>query len=147
MTTPPDVWQLEHVVDVDASLAFVWAWRTDITTWDDPPARFALDGPFADGAHGTTLLPGQAPLTWTLRDVRAPETFTVEMPLDRAALLFEWRFGALGDRRTRLTQRIGVEGENAAAYVDQVRSGFGATMADGMLRLAGALEEAARSEP
>ena len=101
MTTPPDVWQLEHFVDVDASLAFVWAWRTDITTWDDPPARFELDGPFADGAHGTTSLPGQTPLTWTLRDVRAPETFTVEMPLDRAAMLFEWRFGALGDRRTR----------------------------------------------
>ena len=69
-------------------------------------------------------LPGQTPLAWTLRDVRAPETFTVEMPLDRAALLFEWRFGALGDRRTRLTQRIGVAGENAAAYVGSGALGF-----------------------
>jgi hypothetical protein len=68
------------------------------------------------------------------------------MPLDRAAVLFEWRFDAAGHDRTRITQRIGVAGENAAAYADHVRSGFSATLVDGMARLAGAIEDAARSQ-
>ena len=145
MTTPPVAWQLEHAVDANASLAFVWVWRTDITTWDDPPARFELEGPFVIGAEGKTILPGQAPLRWALRDVRPNESFLIEMPLDQAAVLFEWRFEAIDDRRTRLTQRIGVGGENAASYADQVRTGFGATLVDGMARLARAIEDAARS--
>ena len=32
MTAPPVAWLLEHSVDAHASLAFVWACRTDITT-------------------------------------------------------------------------------------------------------------------
>jgi hypothetical protein len=137
-------WQLEHVVDVEASLSFVWAWRTDITTWDDPPARFELDGPFVSGAEGRTVLPGQPPLKWRLRDVQPLTTFVVEMPLDRAALRFEWRFDAISDGQTRLTQRIYLSGADAIAYADQVRSNFTATLADGMNRLAAMLEQAAR---
>jgi hypothetical protein len=34
--------QLEHSVEAEASLSFAWNWRTDIKTWDDPPARFQL---------------------------------------------------------------------------------------------------------
>ena len=124
--------------------AFVWAWRTDITTWDNPPARFELEGPFVTGAEGKTILPGQPPLRWFLRDVQPNALFAIEMPLDCAAVFFEWRFQAIDDRRTRLTQRIGVAGENAAAYADQVRAGFGATLVDGMARLARAIEDAAR---
>ena len=146
MTTPQVAWQLEHAVDANASLPFVWAWRADITTWDDPPARFELDGPFVTGAEGKTTLPGQAPLRWVLRDVRPNESFLIEMPLDRAAFLCEWRFDAIDDRRTRLTQRIGVAGENAAAYADQVRTAFGATLVDGMARLVGAIEDGAPSQ-
>ena len=70
--------------------------------------------------------------------------FAIEMPLDCAAVFLEWQFQAIDDRRTRLTQRIGVAGENAAAYADQVRAGFGATLVDGMARLARAIEDAAR---
>src|SRR5438046_2407880 len=62
--------QLEHSVDAEVSPSFAWNWRTDIKNWDDPPAQFQLDGPFASGSWGTTLLPGQEPLRWQIRDVR-----------------------------------------------------------------------------
>jgi len=48
---------LEHSIEADVSPAFAWTWRTDIKNWDDPPARFQLDGPFAQDSWGTTRLP------------------------------------------------------------------------------------------
>jgi hypothetical protein len=51
-------YRLEHAIDVQVSCTFAWNWRTDIRNWDDPPAEFRLDGPFAEGTWGTTLLPG-----------------------------------------------------------------------------------------
>jgi hypothetical protein len=51
--------KLEHSVKADVTTSFAWSWRTDIKNWDDPPAQFQLDGPFASGSWGRTLLPGQ----------------------------------------------------------------------------------------
>jgi hypothetical protein len=64
------------------------------------------------------------------------------MPLDRAVLSFEWMFEAMSSRRTRITQRIVLTGENAHAYADQVRAGFGSSLPDGMKRIADALVRA-----
>jgi hypothetical protein len=69
-TSNPPACQLEHSVEADVSPSFAWNWRTDVKNWDDPPARFQLDGPFARGSSGTTVLPGQAPLHWRIRDVQ-----------------------------------------------------------------------------
>jgi hypothetical protein len=135
-------WELEHSVEADASSGFVWSFWTDVTNWDDPPAQFALDGPFAAGARGTTVLPGQEPVRWTLRDVRAGQSFTLEMQLDGATLSFEWRFDAVSDRRTRLTQRIVLSGDNARAHTAAVQAGFGPTLSEGMNRIAGLLARA-----
>ena len=137
-------WILEHSVVVAASKAFVWAWRSDISTWHDPPAQFELDGLFVSGARGRTFMPGQAPLAWTLTEVREGESFVAEIALEDATALFEWRFDAIDDRHTRMTQRIGVSGSNAQAFVEQVRAGFGGTLAEGMARLADSIENAAR---
>lgn len=142
--------QLEYSVEADVSPPFAWSYRTDVANWNDPPAKFALDGPFAAGSRGTTLLPGQAPLHWHIRDVQPRTFFIVEMLLDRAALSFEWRFEALTEHRTRLTQRIVLSGDNAAAYAVQVEAGFGSNLPDGMRRIAAemaAAEEHARSTP
>jgi len=138
------VWQREHSVEAEVSPSFAWNWRTDITTWDDPPAQFQLDGPFASGSSGSTRLPGREPLLWHIRDVRAGAAFTIEMPLDGAVMSFEWVFDAVSSHRTRLTQRILLWGDNANAYVREVQDSFGATLADGMKRLADALERAER---
>ena len=137
--------QLEHSIEAEVSPAFAWDWRTDIRNWDDPSARFELDGPFAKGSQGTTRVPGQEPIRWQIGDVRPGASFIIEMLLDRAVLSFEWRFDALSSRRTRITQRIVLSGDNAAAYADQVRADLGVTLSDGMKRIADALVRAERS--
>ncbi len=105
---------------------------------------FTLEGPFEAGTEGTTELPGLPPLRWCLLDVRAGEGYTTDMPLDRAVLQFEWCFEALSERRTRLTQRITLTGENADAYAGQVEAGFGANLSAGMERIADAMESRQR---
>ncbi len=61
----------------------------NVANWDDPPAKFELDGPFASGSRGTTRLPGQEPLHWFVREVNAPHAATMEMQLEGATLSFE----------------------------------------------------------
>ena len=109
-------WELEHSVEADVSPSFAWSFRTDITNWNDPPAKFSLDGPFAAGARGTTLVPEQEPVHWCIREVRPGKSFLIEMQLDHATLCFLWRFGRLSERRTKVTQRIELSGSNAGAY-------------------------------
>jgi hypothetical protein len=125
------------------SPAFAWSFWTDVANWDDPPARFTLDGPFADGSIGTTLMPGSDPLQWRIRDVRPGTSAAIDMALDRATLSFEWHFEALPDGTTRLTQRVVLTGDNAAAYAAEVKAAFGSNLPDGMKRLAALMAGAA----
>jgi hypothetical protein len=128
--------QLEYSVEADVSPAFAWRFRTNVANWNDPPARFALDGPFEVGSCGTTLLPGQEPLHWRIRDVLLGKSFALELQLDRAMLTFEWRFDDLPGHRAKLTQHIVLSGDNAGAYAEQVEVGFGPNLPDGMRRVA-----------
>jgi hypothetical protein len=145
MTATDDQLVLEHSAEADVSAEFAWKQRTDIATWNDPPATFRLDGPFADGARGATLIPGDAPLIWWIRDVQPGLSFAIEMPLERAMLRSDWCFTAISATRTKITQRITLSGTNAAAYRDQVERGFGSTLADGMAKIAADLVAAERS--
>ncbi len=136
---------LESSVDVNANASFVWAWRTDIRNWNDPPARFSLDGPFVSGSWGTTVFPDQQPRRWQLRDVRSPTSFVVDLPLDGALLSFEWLFTPLTPTRTKMTQRILLAGPKADAYEEGIRTGFGRQLEAGMERMRVAIEKAAAS--
>jgi hypothetical protein len=140
MTEP--LWELAHSVATSADPAFVWKYMSDVANWDDPPAEFKLWGPFVDGSKGTTVAAGQE-RHWQLRDVHPMSGYTVEFPLDRAALSFEWKFGPLPDGRTLLSQRVVLKGENAAVYLSEVEPAFTASLAPGMNRIAGAIERAA----
>jgi len=133
---------IEHSVDADVTPEFAWQFWTNVQNWDDPPARFALEGRFADGARGTTTLPNQQPLHWIVRAVEQGRSATIELALDRAVVAFEWRFDPHGDRRTRLTQRILLSGENAPAYVHQLHAAFGSNLAAGMARLSALMSAA-----
>jgi hypothetical protein len=124
---PSIAWEMTYSVESDASLAFVWDYWTNIANWDDPPAEFKLDGPFASGSRGTTRLPGQEPLHWLIREVSPPQAATITLELQGAALSFQWRFEGLPDGRTRITQRVALQGENAGAYISQVESTFPST--------------------
>ena len=136
---------LEHSIEADVSQTFAWNFRTEIANWRDPPATFLLDGPFAEGAQGTTLVPGQESLAWWIREVQTGRSFAIDMPLDRATLRFEWHFSPVSERRTKLTQRIILPGSNAAAYTQQVETGFGPTLPDGMRRIAADMVATERS--
>ncbi len=136
---------LEQSIEADVRLAFAWRFRTDIATWNDPPATFVLDGPFVDGTQGKTLMPGQEPIVWWIRDVQSGRSFTIEMPLKGATLRCEWYFSAVSERRTKLTQRVILSGSGADAYREQVQTGFGANLAAGMETLAASMVAAKRT--
>ena len=136
-------WETAFSVDANASLTFAWTYMTNVANWDDPPAKFELDGPFIAGTSGTTRMPGQEPRRWRLREVNPMKSYIIDTTLDQAAMSFEWRFEENADGGTRLTQRILLGGENAAAYVAQVQSAFASNIAAGMQRIAAAIERAA----
>jgi hypothetical protein len=134
-------WQLEHSVEAAASRDFAWAYMSDISNWDDPPAQFRLGGAFATGVRGTTEVPGQT-RQWILLEVKPSESYTIEMALDGAAISFEWQFSALNERRTRLTQRIALTGAAASNYLEDIRRAFALNVAPGMNKIARAMERA-----
>jgi hypothetical protein len=144
MGTAP-VWQCGRSVYADVPASFAWQYMTNVSNWSDPPATFALDGPFQAGSQGTTHMPGQPPHSWVIRNVDPGKTYTLEGGsfLQGALLLFHWRFDAVSDHRTRLTQRIELHGDNAATYVDEIRAGFEPNLEPGMRRIAESMERAA----
>jgi hypothetical protein len=127
---------LEESIEVEVGPTFAWNYRAEVSNWNNPPATFMLNGPFAAGSQGETPVPEQSPWVWWIRDVHTGRSFATEMALDRAMLRFEWLLGAGTRGTTKLTQRIILWGDNAAAYRDQVETGFGSTLADGMKRIA-----------
>jgi len=131
------VWQTEHSVETTASVDFAWAYMSNVANWDDPPAQFTLEGPVADGSRGTTEMPGQPKQQWFLRDVIPATSYTIEFPLDRAV--------TLPDARVRLTQRIVLDGENAAAYLPVVQQTFASSLRPGMERIAASIDAAHNS--
>jgi predicted kinase len=138
-------WDCECSVDVRVPVSEAWGFMSDVRNWSDPPAEFSLDGAFESGASGVTRMPGHPPAAWTLREVRAGESYTIEGGsfLDRARLLFYWRFAPGSEGGTRMTQRIELCGENAATYVVDMKTGFGANIEPGMRRIASLIEERA----
>jgi hypothetical protein len=135
-------WETEHSVETTAASAFAWAYMSDVRNRDDPPAQFTLDGPFVSGGQGTTQMPGQLARHWKLREVTPMESYTIEFPLDSATMSFEWRFIGLPDGRTRLTQHISLEGENASAFVADVQQAFALSLEQEMKKIAMAIDKA-----
>jgi hypothetical protein len=143
---------LEHSVETSAPIAFAWSVMTEISNWDDPPARFTLKGPFADGTPGMTEMPGQPPWNWTLRKVNPLQSYRIEAALDGAIVTFDWRFSEAAPDRTRLTQCVSLDGANASVYVADIQAAFGANLEPGMNKIAQAIGTAyrlsfERSEP
>ena len=141
-------WECQHSVDVDVPATFAWHHMTDVGNWSDPPAEFTLDGPFISGAQGTTRMPGQPPAAWTIRDVEPGRAYTIQGGsfFENAHFLSHWRFDAISNNRTRLTQHLELCGDNALAYIDGVRDGFGSNLEPGMQRIADLMTAAWRRD-
>ena len=135
-------WLLTHAEVTAATPPFVWEYWTDVTHWVDPPATFELEGPFEAGSKGLTLFPDREPFRWALQDVDPKASYTIASDLDGATLLFHWRFVSLPSGGTKLIQRIGVSGKDAARHASDIRSVFEPSLAAGMKRIALLLAEA-----
>ena len=57
-------------------------------------------------------------------------------------MAFEWKFAGLAEGRTRLTQRVILRGEKAAAYLEHAKI-FAANLPGGMKKMAAAIASAA----
>jgi hypothetical protein len=135
-------WAIEHSAEATADLAFTWRYMTDLKNWDDPPAKFSLNGSFSSGSSGSTEIPGQPPQQWRLQEVKPRQSYTIEIALEGAVILCRWVFAELPNSHTRLTQHITLSGENASSYKDEVQQAFGPGLAPGMNRIAMAISQA-----
>jgi hypothetical protein len=140
--TSKPAWQFQHSVACKATREFAWNYWTNIENWNDPPAKFHIDGPFRIGSRLTTSLPGQT-LKSVIREFKANRGATLEMALPDAILCFQWTFDDLPEDRTRITQRLVLSGPNAPSFVEQARMLEEGTPA-GMNKLAGSIETAQR---
>ena len=141
VTMSKPIWQFQYSVETDASRPFAWRHWTNIANWKDPPVEFELDGPFAPSSKLTSRVPGQEPWHSVIREVHAETAASIEMLLAEAVLRFDWRFDELSGGGTRITQRLTLGGENAAAYAEQVAI-FEKTVPEGMKKLATVLAQA-----
>ena len=106
-------WTFEYSIDCNTSRQFAYRYWTDIANWNDPPARFELDGPFEVGSQLTTTLPGQTYHS-IIRRVDPDRSATIEMQLTEGVLSFRWEFEDLTESRTRITQRLTLSTASAA---------------------------------
>jgi len=135
-------WEFQYSIECNATRQFAWRFWTDIANWNDPPAKFDLDGPFKTGARLTTTLPGET-LYSVIRDLQPEREATIEMQLADAILSFHWKFEKLTEDRTRITQRLVLSGANAKSFVAQATA-MEASVPDGMKKVAAAIERAQR---
>lgn len=138
-------WQFECSVETAARLEFAWQFWTDVTNWSrlEPGVEFEMDGPFAPGTRGITRMPGQEPRHWIIRDVDPGRSWTQELALPGASFFIRMRFEEAEPGRTRITQRLWLEGDGAGTFLDGVRL-FESTTPEGMKRIAAAIASNAR---
>jgi len=140
MSVPVPVWQFRHSVNCLAPRDFVWRYWTKVVNWDDPPASFQIDGPFAAGGKITTNLPGQTLLS-VIRQVSESREAIIDLQLPDAIFTFHWTLESLTDNQTRITQHLELSGAAANSLVAQA-SVLEQTTPDGMKRLVAAIERA-----
>ena len=138
MSAPAPAWRFRYSVDCRAPRDFAWNYWTNIANWNDPPASFRIEGPFAAGSKITTTLPGQT-LHSTIRQVLEGREATIDLQLPGAIFTFHWTLESLSGGQTRITQELELSGANADSLVAQVGV-FEQTTPDGMKKLVKAIE-------
>jgi len=131
MTDP--IWKFEYAVECEAPRELAWKYWTNPENWDDPPARFEFDGPFAVGTRIKTLLPGQT-LESLIQAVESGREATIQLAYGEARISFAWRFEGVTAARTRISQRIELAGTSDKALVEQAKV-FEKTAPAGMRKL------------
>jgi len=140
-------WEQEESVEVRAEPAFAFRyWTTEAWASDPGIKGREIDGPYRTGTRGVTHLADGGTVSWVLAEVEPDHKSVIEIALPEATLCFELRFDARAEGGTRITQRISVTGPRAAEHREGLEAGFGPNLRQGMLRIAGQLDEAASRE-
>jgi hypothetical protein len=141
MSTP--AWEFQYSVETAADPEFAWAFWTNVSNWRElePAVEFELHGRFAAGTRGCTRMPGQEPRQWLIRAVDIGRSWTQEMSLPGASFMVTMQFEEVGNGRTRITQRLWLEGDGAELFLDGVRL-FETTTPEGLRRIAATIEKA-----
>jgi hypothetical protein len=105
-------------------------------------SRVSIAWPVHKRIAGITEIPGQPARQWQLQDVRPHDSYPIAIALEGAAISCKWLFQELAHDRTRLTQRVTLQGKNASLYQEDVQRTFAATLAPGMSRIATAIGKA-----
>lgn len=127
------VWKFEHVVECGTPREFAWKYWTNPANWDDPPARFDFDGPFAVGTRLKTILPGQT-LESVIQNVESGRGATIQLAYGEARISFLWRFEEVDAANTRISQRIELARTNDPVLIGQAKV-FETTAPAGMQKL------------
>jgi hypothetical protein len=141
-------WSCEHSISTSASREDAWAYWSDMQNHaklEPGVERIELDGPFASGTPGRTIVAGVAQ-EWMLADVVDRRRFTViGFTPDRAgSVSFAWEFEDDGTG-TRLTQRIAAHGPEVEQHLQTFRQ-MEANAPKGLARLAVELDGLAGDE-
>jgi Polyketide cyclase / dehydrase and lipid transport len=139
-------WEFQYSIEADAHPEFAWQFWTDVANWreHEPGVEFELDGPLGEGTTGRTIMPGQETRHWTIRAVEPGRSWTQAISLPGASFVIGMQFEEVSKDRTRITQRLWLEGEGAQAFLDAVRV-FETTTPDGLKRIAAVIEKAQRT--
>jgi Polyketide cyclase / dehydrase and lipid transport len=118
-------WSFEHAVTTRAPRAAMWAFWSDLRNLmrlEPVVERIELDGPFATGTTGRTVVPSFTQ-EWRLSDVVPELRFAIIglTPDGGGALSFAWEFEDDGSGGTRMMQRIRATGPEVEHYITVFR--------------------------
>lgn|SRR5262245_13497217 len=142
-------WTFEHSVKVRATRAAAWRFWSDVANWAaiDPAIEWAcLDGPFETGTSGRTKPVGAPATQWTLVAVEPASRAIIELTAPGAVVRFTWTLRDDNSGGAMMTQRVELEGTEAAQYLEAVQ-GLAENIPLGMDKLVSAIERATTGPP
>jgi hypothetical protein len=113
--------------DTTASAAIIWEFFKAVPDWKSWNAGVyscELDGPFAEGAWMTMVLPDQEVIRSQLIEVSSPNSFTDETMLGDVAVRVKHEIRPLPNGTHRIVYTIDVEGEGAEDICAGVSADF-----------------------
>ena len=137
------IWTFEHSIECRVSADFAWSFWTNVDNWalDADVDTVELHGPFTPGTRGVTQSKSSGRIEWRIVAVE-PRKAVLEFPGPGVLATFTWLFEDIG-RRTRITQRATLSGDQAAIYAESIWPALQAGAPVGMCKLCEAMEAAA----
>ena len=121
------MWLHESRIEVEATVAAVWARFADVPgwkRWNAGVAECTLHGAFADGGEFDMRLPDGSEFRSRLFDVVEGRCFADETQVGAHSVRVWHRIDPIDDARCRVAYQTEVEGPDAAGVGDAVTSDF-----------------------